>query len=513
MTLTETLWRVMMRSILRRPFQSALFVAGVALGVAMMVAIDLANTSAAKAFTLFTESIAGRATHQITGGPTGLPDSAYVKLRTELGIRQAAPIVTAYVQAVDFDNQPLRIFGIDPFAEAPFRGYLNLGAGSSTTSTDVTGFLTQPNTVLMAEKLAAQYNLKVGDKLSLRYGPQRLEITVAGLLHPSDDVTEQGLQDLLISDISTAQELLGMVGRLNAIDLIVPKGDEGDALLDRIKTVLPAGATVETAAARSNAISGMTDAFNLSLTALSLLALVVGMFLIYNTVTFSVVQRRPILGTLRALGVTRRQVFSMIVWESILLSAVGAVIGLILGVIMGRAAVGVVTQTVSSLYFTVTVRSVAVPIESLIRGGVIGVGAAILATLVPAYEATTTPPSGTLKRSDIESKVRRAVPVVTVVGVIIVAVAFYLLSLNSLVISFVGLFGIVIGFSLLTPLVSLALMTAIRPLTGRIMGVLGRYGSAQHYPVTKPSFRRSCRADGCCFGDCRCKRNGRQFPQ
>src|SRR5262249_42974726 len=160
---------------------------------------------------------------------------------------------------------------------------------------------------------------------------------------------------------------------------------------------LPAGASIEAAAAHSDAISGMTNSFNLSLTALSLLALVVGMFLIYNTVTFSVVQRRPVIGSLRALGVTRSQIFAMILTEAILLDAVGAVLGLIAGVIMGRAAVAVVTQTVTSLYFTVTVRSVDVPVVSLIKGAVIGVGAAMIAALPPAYEATTTPPAGTLK--------------------------------------------------------------------------------------------------------------------
>jgi putative ABC transport system permease protein len=81
MLLTDTLWRVMFRSIRRRPFQSALFVAGVALGVAMIVAIDLANTSASKAFGLFTESIAGRATHEITGGPNGLDEDVYTRRR------------------------------------------------------------------------------------------------------------------------------------------------------------------------------------------------------------------------------------------------------------------------------------------------------------------------------------------------------------------------------------------------------------------------------------------------
>ncbi len=472
--ITNTLWRVMLRSLRRRPFQSILFILGVALGVAMIVAIDLANGSATRAFGIFTESLTGRTTHEISGGPSGLPEDLYRHLRVDLGLRNVAPVVTDYVQAKELNNQPLRVFGVDPFAEAPFRGYLHLGVGGSNVSTDaIAQFLVRPNTVLMAEGLASSYHLKVGDTITLQYGPTRHTVTIAGLLRPTDEVTDQGLQDLLITDVSTAQELLNMIGRLSNIDLIIPEGPDGEALLAKIQAALPESATIEEAAARSSAISQMTEAFNLSLTALSLLALVVGMFLIYNTVTFSVIQRRPVIGTLRALGVTRGQVFAMILWEAGLLSAIGTILGLGAGVLMGRLAVAAVTRTVSSLYFVVTVRSVSVPILSLVKGAVIGVGAALLAAMLPAYEATTTPPTGTLKRSDIEAKVRRAIPVVTGAGVVIVIASFAALTVNNLLLGFAGLFGIVLGCSLFTPALALVLMRAIRPLTGAIMGVLG----------------------------------------
>jgi putative ABC transport system permease protein len=458
----------------RRPFQSLMFVLGVALGVAMIVAIDIANTSALRAFGLFTESIAGRTTHQISGGPSGLPEDFYRQLRVDLGVRQVAPVVTAYVQALDLNNQPMRVFGIDPFVEAPFRGYLTLGGqGSNANVGDITAFLVEPNTVLLAEPLATAFNLKMGDTLRLRYGPTRHEVKIVGLLRPTDTITAQTLQDLLITDISTAQELLGMKGKLTTIDLIVPEGAAGEVKLAEIRPLLPQGTVLQAAATRSNAIAQMTAAFSLSLTALSLLALVVGMFLIYNTVMFSVVQRRPILGTLRALGVTQGQVFRMIMWEAAILGAIGALIGLVVGIVLGRLAVIVVTQTVSSLYFTVSVRGVNIPIEALIKGAVIGVGAALLAAALPAYEATTTPPLGALKRSNIEDKVRRLVPFLALGGVIVVAVAFALLPVTNLVISFTALFGIVLGFALLTPFVTQRLMDAIRPLTGKVAGVLG----------------------------------------
>ncbi|MHB8629331.1 MAG: FtsX-like permease family protein [Aggregatilineales bacterium] len=467
------LGRVAIRSALRRPLQSALFIVGVALGVALVVAIDLANGSAARGFTLFTESIAGRATHIIDGGPSGLPDSVYAHIRVDLGFQDAAPIVDDYVQALEMDEQPLHVFGIDPFAEPPFRNYLSTNAAGVPVA-QLTAFLTQPNTALIAETLADHYRLQAGDTLTLRYGATRHTVTLVGLLRSDDAVTEQGLQGLLITDISTAQELLGRVGKLTAIDLIIPDNAAGAATLDQIKAFLPPGAAIQTAGAQGSAVGQITGAFNLSLTALSLLALVVGMFLIYNTVTFSVVQRRPVIGTLRALGVTRAQIFGMLLAEAAILGTIGAVIGLALGVIMGRLAVGVVTQTVSSLFFTVTVRSVSVPPLTLVKGAVIGVGAALLAALVPAYEATTTPPSGALQRSNIEAKVRRAIPALTVIGVILLILAALLMSIHTLGLNFAGLFALLIGCALFTPLVVLALMSALRPLLGATIGPLGR---------------------------------------
>lgn len=472
--LTDALWSVMLRSVQRRPFQSVMFVLGVALGVAMIVAIDIANTSALRAFDLFTESIAGRTTHQILGGPNGIPQDLYRRLRIDLGMRESAPVVTAYVQALTLDQQPLRVFGIDPFAEAPFRNYLSLGGPNANANiADITPFLVNPNEVLIAEPLAKQYNLKQGDQLELRYGPQRRTVIIAALLRPTDAVTEQGLQDMLITDISTAQEILNMQGKLTTIDLIIPSGAAGEAQLKQITDILPQGIVVQSASLRSGALSQITGAFSLSLTALSLLALVVGMFLIYNTVMFSVVQRRPILGTLRALGVTRGQVFSMILWEAAILGAIGALIGLLAGIVLGRLAVIVVTQTVSSLYFTVNVRGVEIPILSLIKGAGIGIAAALTAAVVPALEATTTPPLGALKRSNIEDKVRGLIPALSVIGAILIVASFLLLTNTNLIISFGALFGIVIGFALLTPLITGWLMNRIRPLTGAALGLLG----------------------------------------
>ena len=122
--------RLALRYISRRTFQSAMFVLGVALGVGVVVAIDIANSSASRAFSLSSESIVGRATHQILGGPNGFPTAVYTRLRREQGIQQSAPVVTEFVRVTGSD-QTLRLLGVDPLAEPPFRSYL-AGAASET---------------------------------------------------------------------------------------------------------------------------------------------------------------------------------------------------------------------------------------------------------------------------------------------------------------------------------------------------------------------------------------------
>ncbi len=468
-------WRLAWRHAWRRPLQSLFLIVGVAIGVAMIVAIDLANGSADRAFQLGTETVTGKATHQITGGPSGLDESVYTALRTQAAYRDSAPVVESYVVAEELDTQPMRLLGVDPFAEPPFRSYLGPGDQSQAPAA---GFLaelmTTPNTVLISSDVAERYGLKVGDTITIRSGTATQKLIVAGLLEPSDDLSRRALDGLLVADIATAQEVLDMVGKLSRIDLIVPEGEAGVAALERVRSVLPLSARIDTTAARAGTVSEMTAAFTLNLTALSLLALVVGMFLIYNTVTFSVIQRRPMLGTLRALGMTRREIFVLILSEALLLGLLGTILGLGLGVLLGRGAVQAVTQTVNDLFFVVAVRDVQIPVWTLLKGAAIGVLAALIGAAVPAWEATSVPPAGALRRSNVEERTRRLLPVISLAALGFLGLgALLMIPEWNLVVTFAGLFAIVIGAALLTPILTLWMMDGVQWLLRR-SGVIER---------------------------------------
>ncbi len=473
-TSLRLLLRMAWRHAWRRPLQSAFLVAGVAIGVAMMVAIDLANGSATRAFELSTETIAGRATHQILGGPAGLDEALYVRLRRELGYRLSAPVVEGYIIVQELDAQPMRLLGVDPFADAPFRSYLGTG-GPAQASTDLSPLLVEPNAVLLSTAVAQRYGLDLGDVVHARVPGKETRLRIAGLLEPSDDLSRRALDGLLLADVATAQEVLDRIGRLDRIDLLVPEGPAGEAVLEEIRAILPVNARVEPAGARTGTIAEMTAAFQLNLTALSLLALVVGMFLIYNTVTFSVVQRRPVIGTLRALGMTRPEIFRLILLESGLLGLLGTALGLGLGILLGRSAVQAVTTTINDLFFVVAVREVDVPLTTLVKGTVAGVGAGVLAALVPAWEATQTPPTGVLQRSGVEERVRARIPWVTGAGAVLALVGLGLMLPEwPVAVAFGGLFGILLGAALMTPGITGALMAGLIRVLGDGSHVLFR---------------------------------------
>lgn len=462
------LLRLATRHIGRRLFQSALFVLGVALGVGVIVAIDIANGSASRAFALSSESVTGKATHKIVGGPKGFSSALYTRLRLDLGTKDSAPVVSELVR-IRGSDQALRLMGVDPFAEPPFRSYLR-GENDDTDFAALNQIIAVPGAVVINDALAGRLQLAAGDDLEISAGGRFSSARVVGILQSENNVSRQALDDMIISDIATAQEWTGMDGRLSRIDLIL---DEGEA--ERIRAELPDGVAL-LEAGEGDALDQMIAAFEINLQAMSLLALVVGLFLIYNTVTFSVVQRRGVIGILRSLGTTRAQVFAFILGEALLLGAVGTVLGLALGVIMGRGAVALVSQTISDLYFAVNVQGISVRAWTLLKGAGIGMLASVVAAALPSLDATRTAPAGVMKRSTEEEGTRRLLPYITTAAALLNLGGLLLLQAPGadLFLSFGALLMIIIGGAFFTPAALLIMMRLLLPVCGTVFGLLGR---------------------------------------
>jgi putative ABC transport system permease protein len=202
----------------------------------------------------------------------------------------------------------------------------------------------------------------------------------------------------------------------------------------------------------------------------------VGGFLIYNTLMFAVLRRRPLLASLRALGVTRGGVFRLVMSEAVVLALLGGLPGLLLGVLVGQGLVQLVTRTINDLYFVLSVTALHVPPWLLAKGLALGVGAALLAALGPAWEAARVRPREGMRRSAIERRAHRMTPWLAVAGGALVLLGHALVQWSShgLVIGFVALFLMIMGYSLLIPLAVWLLSRLLAPALGRLLGVTGR---------------------------------------
>ena len=335
-------------------------------------------------------------------------------------------------------------------------------------------FLTHPGAVLLSDEVAARYGLKAGSSFTLVVDGKPKTVYVAGLLQPDNSLTARTLDGLVLADISTAQELTGMTSTLSRIDLILPKDDPAAA--QRLSAWLPPGSRIEESAARSGTLEQMTSAFQLNLSALSLLALVVGLFLIYNTMTFSVVQRRALFGTLRCLGVTRREVFALVLSEAFAVGLLGGLLGIALGILLGQVTVRMVTQTVNDLYFTTTVQPSGIDLISLLKGAGLGLLAAVITAALPAWEAASIPPRSALLRSGLEAKTRAGVGRTVLAGILLglAGLACFAIPSSSLILGFTGTLLVVVGAAFLSSAALVLLMNIIAPISARLFGFIGR---------------------------------------
>jgi putative ABC transport system permease protein len=455
-----TLLRASLRYLARHPWQSWLSVIGIALGVAVVVAVDVANHSARAAFQLSVERISGRATHQIEGAGGGIPEELYVRLRLEQGARPAAPVLEGTVR---ISGRTFTLLGLDPFAALPL-----LEPGSRPSALSLPDLLTRPGALLLGEADASGLGLETGSSLTLESGGREHAASVAGII-AGDDTS--ALEGLVIADISTAQELLDRLGTIDRIDLILDEAGASD-----LQEALPPGLRLVSAERRSQTLTQMTRAFHSNLTAMSLLAVLVGGFIIYNTMTFAVLRRRQLLGTLRTLGVTRGQLFGLVLAEAAGFALLGALIGIAGGVLVGWGLVQLVTRTINDIYFALTVSQLFLSPWSLIKGAGIGILVTLLSALGPAFEAAASQPRDVLRRHHIEHHGAHLLPRLTMAGVGLLAGGLILAQIpgHSIGVGFVALFMTALGFSLCVPLTLRTLGLLLAPALGRIAGPAGR---------------------------------------
>ncbi|MGE3539137.1 MAG: FtsX-like permease family protein [Candidatus Tectimicrobiota bacterium] len=470
-----TLWRFISLPDLAQHRWRAFFpLVGIALGVAVFLAVRVTNTSTLGAFARTIDAIAGRAGLEITGRGAPFDEALLPLARRVPGVASVAPLILADVIVPEAAGAALLVAGIDVVADRAVRDYAF--RWSTDERQDPLAILTQPQAIVLSERFAQRYGLQLGSPLDIYTGQGTQRLVVRGLLRPEGAAEALG-GHFAIMDIAAAQSLFNRLGQLDRID-VVPRADFPLEMLQAsLQQRLGAGVQVRRPQARNQAVEKMLHSFHVNLTALSLIALIVGMFLIYNSTTIAVVQRRRELGILRALGVPRRRLFWLMLSETLLTALLGALAGVGLGLLLARLALRLVSPAVSALYLVEHVTHLRLTWDTLLIGLLLGLGTSLLSAAWPTLTALRLSPLAAMQQRGVYTPRQAALWPVSLLGGGLLGLA-YLLSLLPAVAG-VSVFGylacltLVLGVSCLVPLLFRALARIGRQTLTAWLGIAG----------------------------------------
>jgi putative ABC transport system permease protein len=430
--------------------RTALGLLSVALGVGVVLAIQLANRAAIGSFQDSLREISGSANLSILA-PNGIDERLLPRVTELLGPEVRVSPVMESTAVVASSKEIVHVLGVDVLQDRPFRS--TTPAGARLSPRDFLLLLADPRSVLVGEGFAERYGLQSGSEISLLVNDREDRFTVRGIL-AAQETGKILFSNLIVMDIAAAQLAFGRLRKVDRLDLIVPP-ERLESVQSNLAPQLPPGLRVERPVARAEQTDKMLRAFRWNLAALSYVSLVVGAFLIYNTVAVSVVRRRREIGTLRALGATRGEVLALFLVEALLLGVLGGLLGIAVAQVLAGWALRLVSATVTSLYLPSTPSALQWTGELALEAVLIGTVAAVLSALPPALEATGVLPAEALQQGAHEHRRRLAVRRYSAAGVVVLALAAGATLLPP--IGGLPLFGyasvilVIAGFALLMP--------------------------------------------------------------
>jgi len=470
-----------LRHLRRHRLRTFLTFLGIALGVATIIAIAIVNRTLTGSFHRTIELLAGKAVLQVVNGESGVRESIFPLIRDAEGVKDAAPIVEGFLPVVGFQGERLFIYGVDFLADPSIREHRFVGPPSDLES--ALDFIAQPDSLAITESFSRRLGLPPGSRMVLATSRGTRTYIVRALLREQGSAKVFG-GSFALMDLPVAQIALGKEGKLDTVDLTIEEGEGTETVRQRIQTRLRDAAQVERPSRRGEQTELLLDSYRIGLFFVSLVALFVASFLIYSTVSVSVVERKREIGTLRCLGMQRRDVVGLFIWESLIIALFASAAGIGMGFLFAKAAVLSVGQTVSNLFLQVDLLRTTLSLKDLGVGFASGVGVSILAALYPAWKAGRVTPLEGYRQTPWSPQVQE-ISRAPLAGffLLLLSPLIWLLSLSDLggvekfTLGIVAMLVFLLGLCFLAPLLIRIWVRLLRPFLRRLSWLEGELAS------------------------------------
>ena len=436
---------------------------GVACGVAAVVGMTLSAQTALRSFNKAVEFLKGKATHSIQRPAGPMEEDLLSKLAQDPAVEWFSPVIDRRLHLGN--GESFRLLGIDPFLDRVIRpeiSKVDFLDRKDNPAENLLSFLIDERAALVDHDLKVELGIASNETIEAAKSP----------LHIKGSFPNPSGEPLVIMDIGHAQKLYQIRGYVDRVDLIV--SDESG-----FNSRWGKGFLIQSSRQRSETFSGMLQAFRLNLEALSLLALFVGMFLIYNTAMFTVVSRRRDTGILRSLGANRMEILAAFLSEILILGILGGTLGGLIGYFLTRILTGLIGSSISNLYFFLRPEPVVWSSWILVTGIALGCSASLFGGAIPLVELVRTDPIKALSGRVASRESRRKAQRAALAGVVIILISLvlFLLPGSHVYIGFAGVFGFVLGMSFLTGIVLVYLSPVLREVLVILGGLPGKVAS------------------------------------
>ena len=407
----KLLKRIVFRSVREERFLTALSVVGVALGIGLFMGVNVATEKAVGSFETNIRGTNPTSNYEVVSSSgTDFPEEVYKPVkainRNSLPILSVNAVVPAWNETIDIQG----IYTIKALA---------LTAGfSGEQKIDIESFFKNLNGLFITKKFGQMHDLKKGDVFSAYVYNKEYRLMVV-------DTIDNPLvpENRVFMDLGNFQEYFRKTGSLTRIDLSTDEIKAGE-----IAGVLPRGLAIAKKEQVLRNQKALVDGFRFNLRFVTFLAVLVGVFLLYNTVFISVVKRRTEIGVLRGLGMDRKTVVALFSIQGMSIGFAGSLLGIAFGQAFAWFSLLAVEKTITRFYQSVLIPDFSITGKDALSTLLLGLSVSFLASIVPAWESANVRPNESAREGTFERTYKGRQKLLSAIGAIAIlcgAVAIY----------------------------------------------------------------------------------------